>query len=306
MKIIVTGPTGALGMALIREYTGCGIEVLAICHKASKRRERISRLPLVRVLELDMEEYAAYVPGEDIKGYDIFYHFAWSGTTGAARNDLELQHGNIGYAVDAVRLAHKFGCHTFIGAGSQAEYGRVEGKLSADTPAFPENGYGMAKLCAGQMTRIACTQLNMKHIWVRILSVYGPYDGENSMIISAIRKLLDGEKADFTKGEQKWDYLYSGDAARAMRLLGEKGRDGVVYCLGSGKAQPLSEYIMMLKDAVDSRIEVTLGGIPYAGGQVMYLCADNRQLKEDTGFVPEVDFKTGILQTVEWVKNNRG
>ena len=33
-----------------------------------------------------------------------------------------------------------------------------------------------AKLCAGQMTRIACAQKGIQHVWARILSVYGPYD----------------------------------------------------------------------------------------------------------------------------------
>lgn len=304
-KIVITGPTGTLGIALINECIRHQIEVLAVCRRASKRQNRIPQSRFVRILELDLEEYGSYEPDNDEKGYDVFYHFAWSGTAGDARNNLELQHKNIGYAVDAVHLAHKLGCHTFIGAGSQAEYGRVEGRLSAETPVFPENGYGMAKLCAGQMTRIACGQLGMRYVWTRILSVYGPYDGERTMIISTIRKLLAGEKAEFTKGEQQWDYLYCEDAARAMRLLGERGKDGAVYCLGSGKAYPLSEYILMLKDAVDSRLELTFGEIPYADRQVMYLCADIGQLQADTGFEPEVDFQTGISRTVEWVKNNK-
>ncbi|MBD5540536.1 MAG: NAD(P)-dependent oxidoreductase [Lachnospiraceae bacterium] len=305
MRIVITGPTGAIGIALIKQCIARQTEVLAICHKGG-RLNRIPASPFVRVLELNLEEYGSYEPDADIRGYDVFYHFAWGGTVGDARNNLELQHKNIGYAVDAVHLAQKLSCHTFIGAGSQAEYGRVEGKLSADTPTFPENGYGIAKLCAGQMTRLACRQLGMKHIWTRILSVYGPYDGEKTMIISAIRKLLDGEKPAFTKGGQQWDYLYCDDAARAMMLLGEKGKDGAVYCLGSGRAQPLSDYITMLRDAVDSRLELALGEIPYAAGQVMYLCADIGRLQADTGFTPEVDFQTGILQTVEWVKNNKG
>ncbi len=95
--------------------------------------------------------------------------------------------------------------------------------MTALTPTFPENGYGIAKLCAGQMSRILCEQKNMNHIWTRILSVYGPYDGENTMIMSVIRKLAHGEKPSLTEGKQQWDYLYSKDAGYAMYLLGEKG-----------------------------------------------------------------------------------
>lgn len=79
--------------------------------------------------------------------------------------------------------------------------------------------------------------------WVRILSVYGPNDNAGSMVMSTVRKLKNGETPQFTKGEQKWDYLYSGDAARAFRLLAEKGQSGKVYVLGSGNVKPLSEYI---------------------------------------------------------------
>ncbi len=120
-----------------------------------------------------------------------------------------MQNQNVAYALDAVRAARRFGCSVFVGTGSQAEYGCVEGVLRPDTPAFPENGYGMGKLCAGLMTRELAGQLGLRHIWVRVLSVYGPCDGENSMIMSAIRKLLAGETPEFTKGEQMWDYLYS-------------------------------------------------------------------------------------------------
>lgn len=302
MKVVITGPTGAIGMALIKECIARQIEVLAICHKGSKRIRRLPQSPLVQVLELDLQEYQGYQPDKEQPDYDVFYHLAWNGTIGDVRNDMGLQHANIGYALDAVCLAKRLGCHTFIGAGSQAEYGRVEGDLNATTPAFPENGYGIAKLCAGQMTRIACEQMGLKHIWVRILSVYGPYDGDMTMIIGTIRRLLAKEVPEFTKGEQQWDYLYSGDAANAMRLLAEKGKDGKVYCLGSGKARPLAEYIKILRDSVDEKAPLALGVIPYAKKQVMYLCADIEELQNDTGFIPETDFEEGIRRTIAWVK----
>ena len=90
------------------------------------------------------------------EGADTFYHFGWDGTFGNSRNNMYGQNQNVRYALDAVEAAQALGCSTFVGAGSQAEYGRFEGKLNAGVPAFPENGYGIAKLCAGQMTRIAC------------------------------------------------------------------------------------------------------------------------------------------------------
>ena len=185
-RVIITGPTGAVGMALIQKCINEKTEVLALCHKGSKRIAAIPKNPFVTVKETDLSEFRELQPDENEK-YDMMFHFGWMGTTGAARNDMDLQCRNIAYTIDAVRLAQRFGCKTFIGAGSQAEYGRTEKNLTSQTPAFPENGYGMAKLCAGEMSRGLCQQLGMKHIWTRILSVYGPYDGPNTMIRSAIR-----------------------------------------------------------------------------------------------------------------------
>ena len=168
MRVVITGATGAIGHALIAECIKQNIEVLAICHRGSQRagmlvdevgrmlqskrvgldcefpncessneqllnRETLDRL--IKIEYLNLDEYATGLPSMP---YDIFFHMAWSGTTGASRNDEALQQQNAAYSLDAVRLAKKLGCHTFVFAGSQAEYGRVEGKLTADTPTYPE------------------------------------------------------------------------------------------------------------------------------------------------------------------------
>lgn len=297
-RAIITGATGAVGTALIKELISHNIEVLVFCREGSKRNVQIPSHELVTIKYCALNELET-VQNDTGKNYDVFYHFAWAGTTGAARNDMYLQNQNVRYALDAVAAAKRFGCQLFIGAGSQAEYGRVEGLLRPDTPTFPEMGYGIGKLCAGQMTREYAHQLGMEHIWVRILSVYGPNDGTQSMVMSTILKLKNGEVPEFTKGEQLWDYLYSGDAANAFRLLGEKGCDGKVYVLGSGKARPLAEYIKDIKNSVNAKAEIALGAIPYGKKQVMHLQADVTQLKQDTGWENITSFREGIRRIIE-------
>lgn len=308
-RVVITGPTGAVGMALIQKCIDNETEVLALCHKGSKRISNIPRSPYVTVREEELSDLQQLSPAKGER-YDVFFHFGWMGTTGEARNDMQLQCKNIEYTIAAVELAERFGCHTFIGAGSQAEYGRAEGKLTPETPVFPENGYGMAKLCAGQMSRAVCEKCGIKHIWVRILSVYGPFDSENTMIISTIKKLLSGQHAGFTPGEQQWDYLYSKDAAEALWRLAEKGISGKTYVLGSGEKKALKEYIRELHRAA---AEVTagvgtlgMGELPYAPKQVMSLCADISDLTEDTGFLPEISFAEGIRRTIDSVRRQGG
>lgn len=294
-RVIITGATGTLGTALIKELIENNIEVFVICREGSKRNSNIPESSMVRKIYCDLGGLSN-LRNNTGKEYDVFYHFAWNGTINPYRNDMHLQNQNVKYALDAVDCAKRFGCKKFIGAGSQAEYGRFEGILKPDTPCFPENGYGIAKLCAGQMTREHAHQIGVEHIWMRILSLYGPNDGPQSLVMSAINKLKNGEIPQFTKGEQLWDYLYSGDAARAFRLVGENGIDGKIYPLGSGVAKPLQEYIETIRDVVSPGTELKFGDIPYSDRQVMHLQADISELQKDTGFKPMVGFEDGIKE----------
>lgn len=49
-----------------------------------------------------------------------------------------------------------------------------------------------------------------------------------------------------------------------------------------------------MRDVVNPDAAIELGAIPYSERQVMYLCADITELKKDTGWYPETDFKKGI------------
>ena len=301
-RVIITGATGCIGAALIRKCISEKIEVVAICHKGSKRISNIEKDSLVTILEADLEQLSS-IPIECEKTFDVFYHFGWEGTFGSSRKDYTLQLRNVQFSLDAVKVAKRLGCHTFIGAGSQAEYGRVEGMLNSESKTNPENGYGIAKLCAGLMTRQLCQDMGLRHIWTRILSVYGPGDNEYTMVMNTLRKMLNGEKTCFTKGEQIWDYLYVDDAAEILFQLGEKGKNGHTYCLGSGEPHKLSYYIETMKSLTKSNIPLGLGEIPYSDKQVMHLEADISDIVKDLQYRPSTSFEQGISATIDWINS---
>lgn len=302
---VVTGPTGAIGIALCEKLLRENVTVYAVCRPGSSRIKDLPKATALHVVECDAKELATLPQKMEGVSVDAFFHFAWAHTIGQGRNDMPAQIENIQSTIDAVRAAKALGCQVFLGAGSQAEYGRVEGLLKSDTPAFPENGYGMAKLCAGQMSRVEAKALDLDHVWVRILSVYGPHDGPMTMISGTIRKLLAGERPALTAGIQRWDYLYAGDAADAFYLAACHGRNGAVYPLGSGQAMPLKDYIIQMRDAIDPALPLGLGEVPYGPLQVMHLQADISALQADTGFVPKTPFAEGIRRTMDWVKREQ-
>lgn len=297
-RVIVTGPTGAVGTALINELVSNGIEVVAVPREGSSRLGAIPQGPLVRVVQCSLDHYDRLPGLVDDEDYDAFYHFAWDGTYGGSRQDWRTQVRNVEFAVDAVKAAHELGCKVFVGAGSQSEFGHVDGVLHPDMPCNPDNGYGAAKLAACDMTKAYCAHLAMRQEWCRIVSLFGPGDGKYTLISQTINKLLAHEHLSCTKGDQIWDYIYSKDAARAFQLVAERGTHGSVYCFGTGKTRPLRAYIEAIRDIIDPSAEIGFGEIDYYPNQVMHLEADISNLTEDTGFVPRYTFEDGIKETI--------
>lgn len=305
--IIITGPTGAIGMALINKCIKEKTYVTAICHKGSSRIDRIPKSEYVNVIECNLDEIKqlpSLIKNDELcyKGsqYDAFIHLAWACTFGDSRNNIEAQINNIQYTIDSVEVAAELGCKKFIGAGSQAEYGRTNETLSPDTPCFPENGYGIAKLAAGNLSRIRADQLGIEHIWTRILSVYGPHDGENTLITTLIRKLKAGEHASCTEGIQIWDYLYEDDAADIFYGLVNKGVSGKTYVIASGLSRPLKDFIYDICDIVGSKTRelIKLGELPYGDKTVMHLDANIDALEKDINFEAKVTFADGIKKMI--------
>ncbi len=306
-RVIITGPTGAIGLALIKNLIAKGVAVTAVCRPGSKRNVALSSIPGVDLVECDLAMLLE--PGSmrdklPKDRYDVFYHLAWAGTTGDSRNDMLLQLKNIQYTLDAVVLAKRLGCRRFIGAGSQAEYGRTEEVLMPHTPCHPENGYGIAKLAAGQMSRLLCKKLQMEHVWTRVLSVYGPGDTENSLISQLIRELMAGNSPHCTKGEQVWDYLFSEDASEIFCRLGDAEHvNGCIFPVGSGRREHLKTYMETVRavigDHTGKEAPKILYDRPYAAGQVMHLITDITELSEVIGYVPETEFSDGIRKILQ-------
>lgn len=297
-KIVVTGATGMIGAAVVRNALAHGIFVVCIVHKGSLRLDNIPHSDKISLIYADLSDYKDYQP--EIADCDAFIHFAWEKTSASNRDETDSQAHNILYTLDAVRLAARFGCKVFIGAGSQAEYGPATDRLGDDTPLNPESGYGIAKYAAGKLSSLLCSQLGIRYNWMRILSVYGPFDGKNTLISYVFQQLQQEKSPELTKCEQIWDYLYCDDAARAFLAVAFKGQPGKAYVLGSGNERPLSAYVEVIGKIVAPNVPIRYGVKAYYPHQPMFLVADISSLKKDVGWGPEVSFEEGVEKLYIW------
>lgn len=303
MRVVISGATSMIGIACMNACIANGCEVLAIVRENTKRLARLPKSDRITLAYADLDTLDR-VQGDGTP-YDVFYHFAWSHTTKAERDDPLLQQSNIRTTLEAVKLAHRLGCRTFIGAGSQAEYGFVDGIISADTPPEPILAYGMAKLSACMLSRRLCEQFGMRHIWGRIFSVYGTNDNDGTMLNYAVSQFRKGETAHFSAGTQLWNYLYEEDAGTMFYLLGEKEPASGIYCIANPESRPLRSYIEELQELYGkvARCEFAPAN---PDARLLSLYVDMKKTVNAIGYEPRVSFREGMERILRSKEEKEG
>ncbi len=284
---VLTGGTGFLGHWLLKELVKQDVFVYVIIRKNSLRRERLHQIQGIEVIELDMDEIAE-LP-KHVKTADVFYHLAWEG----ARNDFSAQTKNILCSVNAMQAAYRLGVKQFIMTGSQAEYGICREQVDENHPLNPNNAYGACKLACYRVLKVLSEQLTLSLTWVRVFSVYGEGDNPNTLISYLFRCLQANEIPRLTQGTQRWDFLYAGDAAAALYLLGEKSKYGL-FNLAYGESRPLKDFIVEARNLINPHVELDFG--IQVNSDMVELRANVDKIKNELGWEPFVDFSEGILR----------
>ena len=302
MKILVTGASGFIGSAVVRELVQCGHDV-AVLQRPKTNFSPLAGLP---VTPIRVEDSRSSFAKDELAALTTFrpdavIHAGWSGVGNAARND-EAQFENEEVTLNVLRAARDSGARHFIGLGSQAEYGPVEGSITETQSLAPTTLYGAAKAAAFFSASVLAAQFDLEFSWVRIFSTYGPGDAPHWMIQDIASKLLLNEPADLTPGTQMWDYLFVDDAATAIRAVSESPVGLGALNLGSGSAITIREIVEKLHTICLSRSELNFGRVPFRSDQVMHLQADTAKLRKTTGWEPLVNLDEGLLLTVNAIR----
>lgn len=292
MKIVITGATSFIGVNVIKECINKDYEVYAVVRPNSVNLSRLPDSEKIHVIEHEMGDYDKLV--ESICGANAFIHLAWEGARVPHRDNAEMQMKNYECAITAMYAAKQLGCKVFLGSGSQAEYGKMEGNVTEMSPCNPTTEYGKKKLLACMKLAEIASKNNIRSVWTRIFSIYGKYDYPGTLIMSAIKKMKNNEPIEMTACTQLWDYLHVEDAARAIITLVERDDASGIYNIASGVKKPLREFVEDMKDVLKSASELRFGTVPYGAGGPVDLRPDNSKLMA-LGWKPEIDFKNGIL-----------
>lgn len=292
-KIIITGACGFVGSNTVKKFLSEGYEIIAIDNvgRIIDRLPDDKNLTFIQCNVSDIDSIESFVDNSE-----AFIHFAWASSSGIGRSDATIQTKNALDTLRCAEFAKKVGCKKFICAGSIMEH-EVWKLLNEQRK--PDNGnyiYGIAKYYAHGLCK-AVTGIDI--VWAHITNAYGVGEFSPRLINTSIRKLLSGEEIKMSASTQNYDFVYIDDVANAFYLLSQYGVDGHQYIIGSGKAQPLKNFMLELVYCVNKNGKISFGDTP--GISLPIETFDITNLIEDTGFKPKVPFANGVMKTMEWI-----
>jgi nucleoside-diphosphate-sugar epimerase len=295
-SLVLTGATGFIGAAVRQELLRRNVRPLVLLRPESDPSRQTAldpRLTFTSAAWAAPDLIAQLAPHRP----EALIHCAWRGVGGADRNAAFQVEENLPLTLATVRLAAATGCRHWVGLGSQAEYGNPNRIVTEESAPRPTTAYGEAKLAAGREALALCARLGITGSWLRVFSTYGPGDHPRWLIPHVIREFLHGRAPQVTRCEQRWDYLYVDDAARAIVEVA-CSRSGGVHNLGSGEAPVLRDTVEQIRRECGATVAAAYGAVPYRDDQVFHLQADISKLTFATGWTPRVPLTDGIRATV--------
>ncbi len=170
----------------------------------------------------------------------------------------------------------------------------------------PSSVYGITKQNQEQMVMCVCRAIGISAVAFRYQNVYGPgqsltnpYTG----ILSIFSTLIKNNTAInvFEDGKESRDFVYIDDVVAATILGIEKAEaGGEVFNVGSGIPTTVLEVATILTEKYNTRVPINITG-NYRLGDIRHNFADMQKIRNLLGFVPKVDFNTGIAAFAEWV-----
>jgi len=167
--------------------------------------------------------------------------------------------------------------------------------------------YALGKYVQERTTMIMAGAYGMEGACLRLFNVYGPgqalsnpYTGVLAIFAS---RLLNGQSPMiFEDGEQRRDFVYVGDVARAFAdALELPQANGEIFNIGSGNDRSVTEVAQELARAMGKDgIEPEIVGKSRIG-DIRHCFCDTSKAAEKLGFRATKDFREGLAELAEWV-----
>ncbi|WP_067501390.1 dTDP-glucose 4,6-dehydratase [Actinoplanes sp. TFC3] len=314
MELLITGVAGFIGSAFVRlalqdQLPGLAGARITVLDKLTYAGNFANLGPVSESDRLD------FVPGDVadaalvdtlMRRHDHVIHFAAeSHVDRSILAAAEFAQTNVVGTQVLLDAAQRHGVTKFVHVSTDEVYGSIaQGKWREDTPIAPNSPYAATKAGADLLALAYHRTHGLPVVVTRCANNYGPYQHPEKLIPRFVTNLLSGRPVPlYGDGAQVRDWVHVEDHCRGTASALLRGRAGEVYHIGGDKEltnKGLTALLLQACGAGWDRVE----HVADRKGHDRRYALDDRKIRGERGYRPEVEFSAGLAATVQWYREN--
>ncbi len=306
MRILVTGGAGFIGSHIVDQCVSRGHEVAVVDNLWSEGGGKEQNLnPQARFFRADITDGEALQSiFDEVRPEVVSHQAAQHSVAISTKNPQYDARVNVLGLLNVLTQCTRVGTSKIVFASSGATYGTpARLPIDEEVPQRPESPYGITKMVAEHYLRYWQEANGLSYTALRYGNVYGPRqdpNGEAGVIAIFAKRFLIHEPVRIDwDGEQRKDYVFVEDVARANMLAMEHGENGI-FCIGTGKGASVNELYNALATIIGYTPEIVRA--PKRPGDIYLSYFNCAKAEQILGWKPQVTLDEGIAKTVEFFR----
>jgi UDP-glucose 4-epimerase len=304
MKILVTGGAGFIGSNIVDVLIENNHEVIIVDNLSTGNKEFINKK--AKLYQADIRENINYI-FEKEKPEIVIHTAAQVMLRKSIEEPIFDAHTNIIGTINVLEAARKNNVKKIIYTSTGgARYGEPK-YLPVDEKheIKPTSPYGISKHTAEHYIEMYSKLYGIDYLIFCFGNVYGPRDNPACKRVTSIfsYKIIKNEKPIiFGDGNQTRDFIYVLDIARFIVKSINKNPTSKLFNLANSEQISVNQIFSMLKEISDFKENAE--HIEAVQGEVRDIVLDTTLAKQELDWIPETNFKKGLEQTFNWLKEN--
>lgn len=313
MRVLITGITGFAGSHLA-DYILANhpdVEVCGIIRWRSRRENILHIEEKIALFEADLKDVISLKKSlVEIKPDLIFHLAAQSFVPTSWKCPAEtftinaVGQINLFEAILSLKLDPKI--HV---AGSSEEYGLVQSEelpMRETNPLRPLSPYAVSKVAQDLLAWQYFKSYGLRTVRTRGFNHTGPRRGEVFICSNFAKQIAEIEKGKRDSVihvgnlEARRDFSDVRDIVRGYWLCLEKGEEGEVYNIGSGKNYTMQAVLDMLLSMSKVNVKVQIDSRRIRPSDVPVLLADSSKFRKLTGWKPEIPLRESLQDLLDY------
>ena len=314
MKLLVTGGAGFIGsnfvrMALTDKFPDFNVEQLTVLDLLTYAGDEENLKPIgsnkrYKFVKGDIRDLE--LAKQLMQQADQVVHFAAeSHVDRSIEGGSEFVSTNVMGTQVLLDAARSSNIKRFVHVSTDEVYGSIsEGSWPEDHPLLPNSPYSASKAGSDLLVRAYNRTHKLDTVITRCSNNYGQYQFPEKVMPLFITNIIEGKKVPlYGNGLNVRDWLHVDDHCRGIALALTKGKSGEVYNIGGGTELTNIELTHKILNAMGAGEELIQPVEDRKGHDLRY-SVDISKISKELGYSPQVNFEEGLVQTINWYKNN--